>query len=108
MKTLFLTNEYPPNIYGGAGVHIDYLSRELAKIMDVEVRSFGEQSVDLPHLKVRGFGLDTSNFKNPKNLNSVFGALRRCLDFNTAGVDADVVHCHTLYTHFVLILAKIT
>jgi starch synthase len=107
MKALLLTNEYPPNIYGGAGVHIDYLSRELAKIMDVEVRSFGEQSVDLPHLKVRGFGLDTSNFKNPKNLNSVFGALHRCLDFNTAGVDADVVHCHTWYTHFGAILAKI-
>ena len=37
MKTLFLTNEYPPTIYGGAGVHVDYLSRELAKLMEVEV-----------------------------------------------------------------------
>jgi alpha-maltose-1-phosphate synthase len=50
MKALFLTNEYPPNIYGGAGVHVDYLSRELAKIMDVEVRCFGDQEVDMPHL----------------------------------------------------------
>ena len=32
VKALFLTNEYPPNVYGGAGVHVDYLSRELAKI----------------------------------------------------------------------------
>jgi starch synthase len=107
MKALLLTNEYPPNIYGGAGVHIDYLSRELAKIMDVEVRSFGDQKVDSPRLTVRGFGLDTSNFRSPKNLNSVFGAIRRCTDFNTAGVDADVVHCHTWYTHFGAILAKI-
>ena len=37
MKALFLTNEYPPHIYGGAGVHVGYLSRELAKTMDVEV-----------------------------------------------------------------------
>jgi hypothetical protein len=35
MKSLFLTNEFPPTIYGGAGVHVDYLSRELAKLMDV-------------------------------------------------------------------------
>ena len=43
MKVLFLTNEYPPNIYGGAGVHVGYLSRELAKTMPVEVRCFGDQ-----------------------------------------------------------------
>jgi alpha-maltose-1-phosphate synthase len=107
MKALFLTNEYPPSIYGGAGVHVDYLSRELAKIMDVEVRCFGTQDVNDPHLTVKGFQLDTSTFKSPKNLNSVFGAIRRCTDFNTAGIDADIVHCHTWYSHFGGILAKL-
>ena len=43
MKALFLTNEYPPTIYGGAGVHVDYLSRELAKLIDVEVRCYGKK-----------------------------------------------------------------
>jgi len=33
VKVLFLTNEYPPHIYGGAGVHVGYLTRELAKTM---------------------------------------------------------------------------
>jgi starch synthase len=107
MKALLLSNEYPPNIYGGAGVHIDYLSRELAKIMEVEVRCFGDQLADLPNLTVRGFSLDTSSFRCPKNLYSVLGAIRRCTDFNTAGVDANVVHCHTWYAHFGAILAKI-
>src|SRR6202030_1353320 len=107
MKVLFLTNEYPPNIYGGAGVHVDYLSRELAKIMDVEVRCFGNQEVHQPHLTVKGFEVDTSTFRSPKNLNSVFGAIRRCTDFNTAGIDADIVHCHTWYSHFGGILAKL-
>jgi starch synthase len=107
MKALFLTNEYPPNIYGGAGVHVDYLSRELAKIMDVEVSCFGDQDVEQPHLKVKGFGVDAGSFRSPKNLNSVFGAIRRCTDFNTAGIDADVVHCHTWYSHFGGILAKL-
>ena len=107
MKTLLLTNEYPPSTYGGAGVHVDYLSRELAKIMDVDVRAFGDQRLDEPHLQVRGFGLDTSTFRCPKNLVSVFGAVRRCTDFNSAGIDADIVHCHTWYTHFGGILAKL-
>jgi starch synthase len=107
MKTLLLTNEYPPSIYGGAGVHVDYLSRELAKIMDVDVRAFGSQEVDAPQLKVRGYPLDTSGFECPKNLTSLFGALQRCLNFNTSGIDAEVVHCHTWYTHFGGILAKL-
>src|SRR5271169_4529122 len=107
MKALLLTNEYPPYIYGGAGVHVDYLSRGLAKIMDVEVRCFGDQEIDQPHLTVRGFGVNTAIFRCPKNLNSVFGAIRRCTDFNTVGVDANVVHCHTWYSHFGGILTKL-
>ncbi len=46
MKALFLTNEYPPHTYGGAGVHVEYLSRELAKLIDVEVRAFSDQHLD--------------------------------------------------------------
>jgi starch synthase len=107
MKTLFLTNEYPPNIYGGAGVHVDYLSRELAKLMPVEVRCFGEQNSSADNLEVRGFGLDASGFTCPKPLRSAFGAIRRCTDFNTEAIDADVVHCHTWYSHFGGILAKL-
>ena len=107
MKALLLTNEYPPCIYGGAGVHVDYLSRGLAKIMDVEVRCFGDQEIDHPNLTVRGFGVNTAIFRCPKNLNSVFGAIRRCTDFNTVGVDANVVHCHTWYSHFGGILTKL-
>jgi len=106
VKVLFLTNEYPPHIYGGAGVHVGYLSRELAKIMPVEVRCFGDQRFEEGNLKVIGFEVDTSNFTCPKPLRSVFGAVRRCTDFNTTSIDADVVHCHTWYSHFGGILAK--
>ena len=68
MKTLFLTNEYPPNIYGGAGVHVDYLSRELAKLMAVEVRCFGDQNSLGTNPEVRGFELKTSDYTCPKPL----------------------------------------
>ena len=107
MKVLFLTNEYPPHIYGGAGVHVGYLARELAKTIDVDVRCFGDQDFKEGRLKVTGFELDTSSFTCPKPLQSVFGALRRDIDFNTTNIDADLVHCHTWYSHFGGILAKL-
>jgi starch synthase len=106
VKALFLTNEYPPYVYGGAGVHVDYLSRELAKLMPIEVRCFGDQKWEKGNLSVRGFELDAEEFSCPKPLRSVFGAVRRCTDFNTANIDADLVHCHTWYSHFGGILAK--
>src|SRR5213075_1875894 len=74
--------------------------------MPVEVRCFGNQDFEKHNLKVRGFGLDTSAFTCPKPLRSVFGAVRRCTDFNTTNIDADLAHCHTWYSHFGGILAK--
>ncbi|HEX8311406.1 MAG TPA: glycogen synthase [Chthoniobacteraceae bacterium] len=107
MKALFLTNEYPPNVYGGAGVHVDYLSRELAKLMQVEVRCFGDQQLDAGALQARGFGLDTGAYTCPKPLHSTFGAVQRCTEFNTANIDSDLVHLHTWYAHWGGILAKL-
>jgi alpha-maltose-1-phosphate synthase len=107
MKTLLLTNEYPPTIYGGAGVHVDYLSRALARFVDVEVRAFGDQDAPDGNPAVKGFPVDTSGFTCPKPLRSAFGAVQRSLDFNTTNIDADIVHCHTWYAHFGGILAKL-
>ncbi|MEM7145394.1 MAG: glycogen synthase [Verrucomicrobiota bacterium] len=107
MKSLILTNEYPPNIYGGAGVHVEYLTRELAKLCDVEVRCFGDQLVEGENPVVRGVGLDKTGWTAPESLQSVFGALQRCLNFNTEAIDADVVHLHTWYSHFGGLLAKL-
>lgn len=109
LKALFLTNEYPPHTYGGAGVHVDYLSLALSRIMDVKVYAFGERQINKERPWVRGFGLDPSKFKCPKQLQTVFGAIERCVDFNTSDIDPDinVVHCHTWYSHLGGILAKL-
>lgn len=112
MKALFLTNEYPPTIYGGAGVHVDYLSRELARLMQIEVRAYGKERRELrintPSLKATGYGLDPStSYTAPPQLHSAFGAVQRCLDWNTENIDADIVHVHTWYTHFGGILTKL-
>lgn len=107
MKTLLFTNEYPPQIYGGAGVHVDYLTRELVKLMQVEVRCFGDQKEHHKNLSVRGFDLGDAITKYPELLQSPLGAARRCVDFNGAGVKADLVHCHTWYTYLGGIIAKL-
>jgi glycogen synthase len=107
MKALLLTNEYPPYTYGGAGVHVEYLSRELSRLHPVEVRCFGDQRVDDPALAVLGTQAETAGYTAPKNLHSVFGALQRNLNHNTTVVDADIVHCHTWYTHLGGIMAKL-
>jgi starch synthase len=108
MKSLILTNEYPPHIYGGAGVHVEYLCRELARLIEVEVRCFGDQKVSQPNLRALGFPVDKSKYTCAEELKSVFGALQRCLDFQTVDWQADVVHCHTWYTHMAGIWAKLT
>jgi glycogen synthase len=90
---------------------VDYLSRELAKLMEVEVRCYGkaerEVRLDLPTLKAVGHGVDVSGYGAPKPLHSVFGAVQHCLDWNSQGIDAGIVHLHTWYTHFGGILAKL-
>ncbi|MBV8611384.1 MAG: glycogen synthase, partial [Singulisphaera sp.] len=58
MRIGILTNEYPPYIYGGAGVHVEYLTRELTRIEDghhsVTVLCFGDQDIRQENLIVRG------------------------------------------------------
>src|SRR5579884_1550458 len=98
MKALLLTNEYPPNVYGGAGVHVEFLSRELAQVMDVEVRCFGDQHLDDGRLHVRGYP-EPVGMTAPDYLQPVFGAMGRGVSWAGTNVDADVVHCHTWYSH---------
>nr|CAX84127.1 Glycosyl transferase [uncultured bacterium] len=107
MKALFLTREYPPYVYGGAGVHVEYLSRELAKLMDLEVRCFGDQNSREGRLSVKGIDFDKSLFEAcDKKLKSPFTSFHNCITFNAQPVDADVVHCHTWYSHFGGLLAQ--
>lgn len=107
MKTVFYTNEYPPYTYGGAGVAVEYLTRELSKLMDVEVRCFGDQGVKDPHLRVTGYkpwsALAPGAHKGfDKALEALSVNLQFCKN-NTA----DIVHCHTWYTNLGGFFAKL-
>jgi starch synthase len=108
MKTLLLTNEYPPHTYGGAGVHVEFLSRELAQLMDVEVRCFGDQDIAEPHLRVRGYPPNPDAQAASRYLRPAFDAMGRGVAFAAhPPVDADIVHCHTWYSHLGGILVRL-
>jgi glycogen synthase len=107
MQALILTNEFPPNVYGGAGVHVEYLTRELAKLIDVDVRTFGAQDHVAGRLQVRGYPIAHDLRATAPQLRPVLGAFSRSLGFVADPVTADVVHCHTWYAHLGGILAKV-
>ncbi|AXG72061.1 capsular glucan synthase [Kordia sp. SMS9] len=108
MKVLFFTKEFPPYVYGGAGVHVEYLADELKQLMEVEVRSFGDQDVQGENLSIAGFLGTHNDFENTdKKLKTVFNTMQTNLHMNANGIDADVVHCHTWYAQFAGIMAKL-
>ena len=108
MKALFYTREFPPYVYGGAGVHVEYLAAELAKLIEVDVRCFGDQDEKNGNLSVKGFPYDTADFDQSNDkLKAVFKTLSTCIQMNGDEVDADIVHCHTWYAQFAGIIAKL-
>lgn len=108
MKALFYTREFPPYVYGGAGVHVEYLAGELSKLMEIDVRCFGDQDEKDGNLSVKGFPFDNADFDNSNDkLKAVFKTLSTCIHMNAEEVDADVVHCHTWYAQFAGIVAKL-
>ena len=50
MRAALISREYPPEVYGGAGVHIEFLTRELRKLIEVEVHCFGAERDELSNM----------------------------------------------------------
>ena len=101
MKALLLTREYPPHIYGGAGVVVGQLARALSQLMAVEVRCFGERSPAeaTGEIALRGYtpwervgpGRDGPRYAPALETLSIALAMAR------DPVNADVAHAHTWY-----------
>ena len=110
MNIAVLTNEYPPHVYGGAGVHVEYLTRELTGLDNgrhtVRVLCFGDQREDRGNLQVRGIRpavqLPAQDARHAK----LFATLLQDLEMAGTLADIDIVHCHTWYTHLAGCLAK--
>ena len=106
-KVAFFTNEYPPHVYGGAGVHVEYLSRELARLVPVEVRCFGDQDVPEPTCACKGYAAWSEAKQNTDpRFGGALDAMYRSLAMAKDNLDASVVHCHTWYVQFAGFLAK--
>ncbi|MET9344643.1 glycogen synthase [Nonomuraea sp. NPDC003804] len=94
-----LSREYPPEVYGGAGVHVEYLARELRRLADVRVRCFGapRDEPGVSAYRVPG-GLETAN--------AALQVLGVDLEMAAACEGADLVHSHTWYANFAGHVAK--
>ncbi|MDQ3518275.1 MAG: glycogen synthase, partial [Gemmatimonadota bacterium] len=110
MRIALLTNEYPPHVYGGAGVHVEYLSRELARIESgahaVDVFCFGEQHETQRNLRVRGVAPALRFTAQDPRHAKLLDALVRDLAMVGAVESPDIVHCHTWYAHLAGCLAR--
>ncbi|OPL17034.1 MAG: glycosyl transferase family 1 [delta proteobacterium ML8_D] len=103
-----MTREYPPNVYGGAGVHVEYLAREVSRHATVEVKCFDGRRATSGNPSVTGYAFREDVFEgNPRRVRQALMALQTCMYFNAAPVEADIVHCHTWYSMWGGILAKI-
>jgi starch synthase len=107
MRVGLFTREYPPLVYGGAGVHVDYLSRELARKVEVEVHCWGPQNSDSGNLHVRG--AEPWSEITDGTEGKFKGALE-AFSLNLTQIKAlqgiDIVHTHTWYVSMAGYLAK--
>lgn len=112
MKVDILSREYPPKVYGGAGVHVEELSKVLAERVDVTVRAFDGPRTpsdvpEIPGADPKG-SLKVVGYHVPEEMRDANGALKTfSVDLQMANdVDADIIHAHTWYACLAGYLAK--
>ncbi|MEU2737313.1 glycogen synthase [Streptomyces sp. NPDC007095] len=100
MRVDLLTREYPPQVYGGAGVHVDHLSQQLRRLVDLRVHCFGEPRQEA----------NVTAHRAPAELaeaNTALQTMGIAPAMAAATVGADVVHSHTWYANITGHLAKL-
>ena len=91
MHVGLLTREWPPDVYGGAGVHVEFLARELRSLVDLRVEAFA----------------DHPTWERLADANSALQVLASDLSITAAVSDRDLVHSHTWYANLAGHLAKL-
>jgi alpha-maltose-1-phosphate synthase len=107
LRVGLFTREFPPHVYGGAGVHVEYLSRELARKISVEVHCWGRQFSDEGNLHVHG---QEPWSEISEGTEEKFKGALEAFSLNLTQIKAlsgiDVVHTHTWYVSMAGFLAK--
>jgi starch synthase len=91
LRASILTREFPPDVYGGAGVHVDFLVRELRKLIEVDVQCMGEPR--------EGATAHTEKEDRLAGANSALQVLSTDVVMTAAVAGAHVVHSHTWYAN---------
>jgi starch synthase len=100
LRVDLLTREYPPEVYGGAGVHLEYLARDLRRLADVRVHCFGAPRDEA----------GVTAYADPPGLSGANAALRTMgvdLEMAAGCAGTDVVHSHTWYANLAGHVAKL-
>ena len=98
LRVALLTREYPPEVYGGAGVHVAYLARELGALVDVTVHC---QGADRPGAVAH------RPWDHLAGANPALQVMSADLSMAAAALPADVVHSHTWYANLAGHLASL-
>lgn len=97
MRVGLLTREYPPDVYGGAGVHVEFLARELRSLVDLDVHCWGgDREGAHGHTDVHGY-------RQP-----AFATMDIAVSMANALAGHDLAHSHTWYANLAGYLAKLT
>ena len=106
MRVAVLTREYPPEVYGGAGVHVEYLTRELGKLMDVDVHCWGAEREPAEGPRLYAYR-SWEALRAATPYASALEAISIDLAMAAAVDGADIAHSHTWYANFAGHLAKL-
>ena len=94
-KLALLTREYPPEVYGGAGTHVEYLVRELRRLLDVTVHCWGAPRDEPQVESYRAWGA----LSEPKPEAAALQAMSIDLAMAAGVKSAELVHSHTWYAN---------
>ena len=98
MKVALLTREYPPEVYGGAGVHVEYLARELRAFEDVSVHAWGGPRDEPGVASYAAWDALTDDALRAMSID---------LAMTEGAGGAELVHSHTWYANLAGHLAKL-
>jgi starch synthase len=99
MRVAILTREFPPDVYGGAGVHVDFLTRELRRLAEVDVHCMGA-----PRQGATAHSEDDPRLAGANTALRIFAA---DLEMAAGVAGCDLVHSHTWYANLAGHLAKL-
>jgi starch synthase len=102
VKVALLTREFPPDVYGGAGVHVEYLARELARLEELTVHAWGaDRDGVVGHSAWDALAGDAPEL-------SALRAMSIDLSMTAGAAGAELVHSHTWYANLAGHLSKLT